>query len=47
LRINVIPEKAPHQEWLTFGFDNLDGYSALAFLHWEKLKIPFNVKVAE
>ena len=47
LRITVIPENAPHQEWLTYGFDNLDGKSALAFLHWEKLKIPFNVKVAE
>lgn len=47
LRITVVPEKAAHQEWLTYGFDNLDGNSALAFLHWEKLKIPFNVKVAE
>ena len=47
LRITVIPENASHQEWLTYGFDNLDGKSALAFLHWEKLKIPFNVKVAE
>lgn len=47
LRITVIPENAPHQEWLTYGFDNLEGKSALAFLHWEKLKIPFNVKVAE
>ena len=47
LRISVIPEKANHQEWLTFGFDNLDGTSALAFLHWEKLKIPFSIKVAD
>ena len=47
LRISVIPEKASHQEWLTFGFENLEGSSALAFLHWEKLKIPFSIKVAE
>jgi hypothetical protein len=47
LRISVLPENAPHQEWLTFGFDNPEGSSALAFLHWEKLKIPFNIKVVE
>lgn len=47
LRISVIPENAAHQEWLTYGFDNLQDKSALAFLHWEKLKIPFNIKIAE
>ena len=47
LRITVIPENATHQEWLTYGFDNLEGKSALAFLHWEKLKIPFNISVVE
>lgn len=47
LRITVVPEKANHQEWLMYGFDNLEGKSALAFLHWEKLKIPFNISVVE
>jgi len=47
LRITVQPAKASHQEWLTFGFNNLEGSSAVAFLHWEKLIIPFSIKVAE
>lgn len=47
LRINVTPVAAPHQEWLTFGFDELGGTSATAFLHWEKLKVPFKIAIAE
>ena len=47
LRVTVTPEKAPFQEWLRFGFDNLDGTSAVGFLHWEKLKVPFTIAVAE
>ncbi len=45
LRINVTPVKAEHQEWLLFGFENLEGTKATAFLHWEKLKVPFSVEV--
>ena len=47
LRINVKPVTAPHQEWLIYGFDDLAGTSATAFLHWEKIKIPFKIEVAE
>jgi len=47
LRINVVPVKAPNKEWLMFGFDNLAGTSATAFLHWEKLKVPFKIKLVE
>ena len=46
-RITVKPVQAPHQEWLIFGFDDLAGTSATAFLHWEKLKVPFKIEVAE
>ncbi len=46
LRIDVTPVKAEHQEWLTYGFDNLAGTKATAFMHWEKVKIPFSVEVA-
>lgn len=46
LRITVTPQKAPHQEWLLFGFENLEGTSATCFLHWEKIKIPFKVELA-
>ena len=47
LRLTVTPEKAPFEEWLRFGFDDLAGTSAVAFLHWEKLKVPFTIAVAE
>lgn len=47
LRVTVTPVKAPHQEWLMFGFDDLAGTSATAFLHWEELKVPFKVELAE
>ncbi len=47
LRINVTPVDAPFQEWLLFGFDELAGTSAVAFLQWEKLKVPFTVALPE
>lgn len=47
LRVTVTPEEAPHQEWLAYGFDQLDGYSARAYLHWEKKKVPFTIELAD
>ncbi len=47
LRVTVVPAKAPHQEWLLYGFDDLAGSSATAFLHWEQVKVPFKIKLAE
>ena len=47
LRVTVTPIKVPHQEWLMFGFDDLAGTSATAYLHWEQLKVPFKIKVAQ
>jgi hypothetical protein len=47
LRIKVKPIEAPFQEWLVFGFDELAGTSATAFLHWEKLKVPFRIELVE
>ncbi len=46
LRVTVTPEQASHQEWLVFGFENLDGNSATAYVHWEKLKIPFSIRLS-
>ncbi len=46
LRIKVKPVEAGHQEWLAYGFEDLNGNSATAFLHWEKLKIPFTIATA-
>ncbi len=45
LRVTVTPVEAPHQEWMMFGFDNLAGTSATAFLGWEKLKVPFKIEL--
>jgi hypothetical protein len=47
LRITVKTVEVPHEEWLTFGFDDLAGTSATAFLHWEKLKVPFKIEVTD
>lgn len=46
LRVTVKPVAASHQEWLTFGFEDLAGTSATVFMHWEKLKVPFKIQVA-
>jgi len=45
LRITVKPVEVQHGEWLTYGFDDLNGTSATAYLHWEKKKIPFKISV--
>ncbi len=45
LRITVTPVKAPHQEWMVFGFDDLAGTSATVYLHWEELKVPFKIEL--
>jgi hypothetical protein len=47
LRVTATPIKAPHQEWLEYGFDDLAGTSATAYLHWEELKVPFKIKLAQ
>ncbi len=45
LRVTVTPVEALHQEWMMFGFDNLAGTSATAFLRWEKLMVPFKIEL--
>ena len=47
LRVTVKPVAAPDEEWLCYGFEDLAGTSATAFLHWEKLKVPFKISIAE
>jgi len=47
LRLTVTPVEAPFEEWMRFGFDDLAGTSVVAFLQWEKLKVPFTIAVAE
>ena len=47
LRVTVTPVNAPFEEWMRFGFDDLAGTSAVAFLQWETLKVPFTIAFAE
>jgi hypothetical protein len=46
LRVTVTPVAAPDQEWLAYGFEDLAGTSATAYLRWEKLKVPFKIELA-
>lgn len=45
LRVTVTPQKAEHREWLEYGFEDLAGNSAVAYLHWEEMKAPFKIEV--
>ncbi len=47
LQTEVIPVETSHHEWLTYGFDNLNGTSVTAYLAWEKLKVPFEISTVE
>ncbi len=47
LRITVTPVEAPHMEWLMYGFDDLAGTSATAYLWWDNLKVPFKIALPE
>ncbi len=47
LRVTVSPVNASHQEWMMFGFEDLAGTSATGYLHWEELKIPFKIELAQ
>ena len=46
LRVTVTPVAAAHQEWLMWGFDDLAGTSATTYLHWEELKVPLRIELA-
>lgn len=45
LRVPVTPEDAPFTEFLTYGFDDRHPDSAVAFLQWEKKRIPLKIEV--
>lgn len=47
LRVTVTPVEAAHQEWLIYGFENLAGTSATAYLAWEKLKVSFKIQITD
>ena len=43
--VTVTPQEAEHAEWLNYGFQDLTDHSAVAYLRWEKLKVPFKIEV--
>ena len=45
LTVSVSPEIGPHQEWLSFDFQDRGGNDVTAALKWEKWVIPFNISV--
>ncbi len=45
LRVTVTPQKVENEEWLRYGFEDLTNNSAIAYLHWEKMKVPFKIEV--
>jgi tetratricopeptide (TPR) repeat protein len=47
LRVPVTPEDAPFTEFLTYGFDDRRPNSAVAYLQWEKKRIPFRIEVPD
>jgi len=44
LRVKLKPQTAEHKEWLEYGFDTITFNSVNAYLHWEKVKVPFKIE---
>jgi hypothetical protein len=45
LRLKVKPQEAPHQEWMTIGFENLAPASGELVIRWEKLMVAVPIQV--
>jgi len=45
LRVDVNPVEAPYTEFMTFGFDERRPASSVAYLQWEKKRVPFKIEV--
>ena len=43
IRVTVTPVEAHFEEFLTYNFGDITENSVIAFLHWEKLKVPFQI----
>ncbi len=46
LRFEVTPEEGSMQEWLAYTITKTSNNSAIVRLEWEKLKVPFTIKVS-
>lgn len=45
LRVEATPKDNEYTEYLTYGFDDRNLNSAVAFIKWEKKKLPFTIEV--
>jgi Protein of unknown function (DUF2911) len=45
LRIKVKPQSAPHEEWMSFSFDNLTPTGGELALRWEKVRVAIPIQV--
>jgi hypothetical protein len=45
LRVEATPEAAPFREWLAYDFVDRRGGRATLALHWEELRVPFEITV--
>jgi hypothetical protein len=45
LRVPVDPVEAPYTEFMTFGFEERRPASSVAYLQWEKKRVPFKIEV--
>tara|TARA_B110000914_G_C15473796_1_gene452029 strand:+ start:627 stop:1196 length:570 start_codon:yes stop_codon:yes gene_type:complete len=45
LRVTVTPVEAPFEEFLSYKFGDITENSVIGFLHWEKLKVPFQISL--
>ncbi len=46
-RVEAAPQEAPYTEFLTYGFDERHADSAVAFLQWEKKRVPLKIEVPD
>lgn len=47
LRAPTTPADAPFTEWLTYGFEDRQPNSTVAYLQWEKKRIPLKIEVPD
>ena len=45
LRVKVKPQSAPHEEWMSFSFDNLTPSGGELAIRWEKVRVPVPIQV--
>lgn len=45
LRVEVSPESAPSREMMTFLFEDVTDTSGTCVLHWDEVRVPFEIQV--